>query len=84
MTTTTFRSDAERATAQGLLLAQISDHATDDGLATAEAILTAIRELLDRHGIHPGQVDGDGQPVPPPHDGHCQTCGWNATPRSQP
>jgi len=63
------------------VLADILDYANDGGdpmrwslhyLAYAGG--TAIRQLRS-WGIHPGQRDADGLPVPPPHDDNCQVCG---------
>ena len=60
------------------VLADILDDAVDPSrLSTghlAYAALTAIH-LLREWGIHPGQRDADGLPVPPPHDDDCQVCG---------
>ena len=60
------------------VLADILDNTVDPSrLSTdhlAYAATVAIHRLRE-WGIHPGQRDADGLPVPPPHDDNCQVCG---------
>ena len=59
-------------------IADILDSGVDPGRLSTDHLAYAATVAIHRlraWGIHPGQRDADGLPVPPPHDDTCQVCG---------